>query len=149
MVSSFALMSNQKLSLAGGLYKQRAEHINHSSNIPLAIANVDRHRAASAAVLDAKINKNTMDMPNGEPNALIQTNIVFFMRPVTEQVSWDPPACVCAIYLRTEGERGDVNIDRDYYTLGSVDDSHVLASLLKPWLRELWDILMPEEMYDD
>ncbi|KAG2083569.1 uncharacterized protein F5147DRAFT_650240 [Suillus discolor] len=82
-------------------------------------------------------------------NFWVTRSIVFFTRPATEQVtrSWDPPA----VFLRTEGDRGDVNIDRDYYTLDSVDDSesHVLASLLKLWLRELWDALIPEEMYND
>lgn len=57
-------------------------------------------------------------------------------------------ACVCAVFLRTEGDRGDINIDRDYYTLDSVDDSHVLALLLKLWLHEICDVLMLEEMYN-
>ncbi|KAG2128032.1 uncharacterized protein EDB93DRAFT_1185435 [Suillus bovinus] len=42
-----------------------------------------------------------------------------------------------------------LRIDRGYYTLDSVDDPHVLASLLKLWLRELCDPLVPEEMYND
>lgn len=42
-----------------------------------------------------------------------------------------------------------LRIDRGYYTLESVDDPHVLASLLKLWLRELCDPLVPEEMYND
>ncbi|KAG1812552.1 uncharacterized protein BJ212DRAFT_1569642 [Suillus subaureus] len=42
-----------------------------------------------------------------------------------------------------------LRIDRGYYTLDSVDDPHVLASLLKLWLRELSDPLVPEEMYND
>ncbi|KAJ8596373.1 RhoGAP-domain-containing protein [Rhizopogon salebrosus TDB-379] len=42
-----------------------------------------------------------------------------------------------------------LRIDRGYYTLESVDDPHVLASLLKLWLRELSDPLVPEEMYNE
>ncbi|KAI0321217.1 hypothetical protein OF83DRAFT_1168648 [Amylostereum chailletii] len=42
-----------------------------------------------------------------------------------------------------------LRIDRGYYTLEGVDDPHVLASLLKLWLRELRDPLVPEEMYND
>lgn len=42
-----------------------------------------------------------------------------------------------------------LRIDRGYYTLDSVDDPHVLASLLKLWLRELCDPLVPDEMYND
>jgi hypothetical protein len=42
-----------------------------------------------------------------------------------------------------------LRIDRGYYTLDGVDDPHVLASLLKLWLRELCDPLVPEEMYND
>ncbi|KAG2112423.1 Rho GTPase activation protein [Suillus clintonianus] len=38
---------------------------------------------------------------------------------------------------------------RGYYTLDSVDDLHVLASLLKLWLCELCNLLVPEEMYND
>ncbi|KAF9230664.1 hypothetical protein BU15DRAFT_83336 [Melanogaster broomeanus] len=42
-----------------------------------------------------------------------------------------------------------LRIDRGYYTLENVDDPHVLASLLKLWLRELLDPLIPEELYND
>lgn len=42
-----------------------------------------------------------------------------------------------------------LRIDRGYYTLDGVDDPHVLASLLKLWLRELLDPLVPEELYND
>jgi Rho GTPase-activating protein 39 len=42
-----------------------------------------------------------------------------------------------------------LRIDKGYYTLEGVDDPHVLASLLKLWLRELQDPLVPEEMYND
>ncbi|KAF8638003.1 hypothetical protein AX16_010635 [Volvariella volvacea WC 439] len=42
-----------------------------------------------------------------------------------------------------------LRIDRGYYTLDSVDDPHVLASLMKLWLRELCDPLVPEEMYNE
>lgn len=42
-----------------------------------------------------------------------------------------------------------LRIDKGYYTLEGVDDPHVLASLLKLWLRELRDPLVPEEMYND
>ncbi|KIJ19117.1 hypothetical protein PAXINDRAFT_8468 [Paxillus involutus ATCC 200175] len=42
-----------------------------------------------------------------------------------------------------------LRIDRGYYTLENVDDPHVLASLLKLWLRELLDPLVPEELYND
>lgn len=42
-----------------------------------------------------------------------------------------------------------IRIDRGYYTLENVDDPHVLASLLKLWLRELMDPLVPEELYND
>lgn len=40
-------------------------------------------------------------------------------------------------------------IDRGYYTLDDVEDPHVLASLLKLWLRELCDPLVPEHLYDE
>ncbi|TFY56119.1 hypothetical protein EVG20_g9052 [Dentipellis fragilis] len=42
-----------------------------------------------------------------------------------------------------------LRIDKGYYNLEGVDDPHVLASLLKLWLRELCDPLVPEEMYND
>jgi hypothetical protein len=42
-----------------------------------------------------------------------------------------------------------LKIDRGYYTLESVDDPHVLASLFKLWLRDLCDPLIPNEMYND
>ncbi|KAI6157402.1 hypothetical protein BKA82DRAFT_1000603 [Pisolithus tinctorius] len=42
-----------------------------------------------------------------------------------------------------------LRIDRGYYTLENVDDPHVPASLLKLWLRELCDPLVPEELYND
>ncbi|KAI0331024.1 hypothetical protein GY45DRAFT_673978 [Cubamyces sp. BRFM 1775] len=42
-----------------------------------------------------------------------------------------------------------LRIDRGYYSLEGVDDPHVLASLLKLWLRELCDPLVPDELYND
>ena len=42
-----------------------------------------------------------------------------------------------------------VRIDRGHYTLTDFDDPHVLASLMKLWLRELSDPLVPEEMYNE
>ncbi|PCH43832.1 hypothetical protein WOLCODRAFT_138616 [Wolfiporia cocos MD-104 SS10] len=42
-----------------------------------------------------------------------------------------------------------LKIDKGYYSLDSVDDPHILASLLKLWLRELCDPLVPDEMYND
>ncbi|KAF7315281.1 Rho GTPase-activating protein 39 isoform 2 [Mycena indigotica] len=42
-----------------------------------------------------------------------------------------------------------LRIDKGYYTLDGVDDPHVLASLMKLWLRELCDPLVPEEMYNE
>ena len=42
-----------------------------------------------------------------------------------------------------------VRIDRGFYNLAGIDDPHVLASLMKLWLRELCDPLVPEEMYNE
>ncbi|KAJ3824642.1 hypothetical protein EV361DRAFT_949479 [Lentinula raphanica] len=42
-----------------------------------------------------------------------------------------------------------LRIDRGYYTLEGVDDPNVLASLMKLWLRELCEPLVPEEMYNE
>ncbi|KAF5385859.1 hypothetical protein D9615_002353 [Tricholomella constricta] len=42
-----------------------------------------------------------------------------------------------------------LRIDRGYYTTDGVNDPHVLASLMKLWLRELCDPLVPEEMYNE
>ena len=42
-----------------------------------------------------------------------------------------------------------LRIDKGYYSLDTVDDPHVLASLLKLWLRELCDPLVPDEMYNE
>lgn len=42
-----------------------------------------------------------------------------------------------------------LRIDKGYYTLDGVDDLHILASLLKPWMRELCEPLVPEEMYNE
>ena len=42
-----------------------------------------------------------------------------------------------------------VRIDRGYYNLEGIDDCHVPASLLKLWLRELEDPLIPESMYNE
>jgi len=42
-----------------------------------------------------------------------------------------------------------LRIDKGYYNLDGVDDPHVLASLLKLWLRELCDPLVPHELYND
>ncbi|KAJ6495627.1 hypothetical protein C8R47DRAFT_1115791 [Mycena vitilis] len=42
-----------------------------------------------------------------------------------------------------------LRIDKGYYTLDGVDDAHVLASLMKLWLRELCDPLVPDEMYNE
>jgi Rho GTPase-activating protein 39 len=40
-------------------------------------------------------------------------------------------------------------LDRGYYNLDGVDDPHTLASLMKLWLRELLDPLVPGEMYNE
>ncbi|KAG6812536.1 hypothetical protein H0H92_002305 [Tricholoma furcatifolium] len=42
-----------------------------------------------------------------------------------------------------------LRIDRGYYTTDGVNDPHVLASLMKLWLRELCDPLVPEELYNE
>ena len=42
-----------------------------------------------------------------------------------------------------------LRIDKGYYTLNGFDDPNILASLLKLWLRELADPLIPDEMYND
>ncbi|EJF57744.1 hypothetical protein DICSQDRAFT_157170 [Dichomitus squalens LYAD-421 SS1] len=42
-----------------------------------------------------------------------------------------------------------LRIDKGYYSLDTIDDPHVLASLLKLWLRELIDPLVPDELYND
>ncbi|KAJ7188538.1 hypothetical protein C8R46DRAFT_1157539 [Mycena filopes] len=42
-----------------------------------------------------------------------------------------------------------LRIDKGYYTLDGVDDPHCLASLMKLWLRELCDPLVPDEMYNE
>lgn len=42
-----------------------------------------------------------------------------------------------------------LRIDKGHYNLEGVEDPFVLASLMKLWLRELCDPLVPEEMYND
>ncbi|KAG8848131.1 hypothetical protein FRB91_011175 [Serendipita sp. 411] len=42
-----------------------------------------------------------------------------------------------------------LRIDRGFYNLDNIEDPHVPASLLKLWLRELQDPLIPDEMYND
>lgn len=56
--------------------------------------------------------------------------------------------------FRVPGENDVVSdlrlrIDRGFYNLDNIDDPHVPASLLKLWLRELQDPLIPDEMYND
>ncbi|KAH9485197.1 Rho GTPase-activating protein 39 [Psilocybe cubensis] len=56
--------------------------------------------------------------------------------------------------FRVPGDNDSVSalklrIDRGYYTLEGVDDPHVLASLMKLWLRELCDPLVPDELYNE
>jgi hypothetical protein len=41
-----------------------------------------------------------------------------------------------------------VRVDRGQYALGEIDDPHVPGSLLKMWLRELREPVVPHEMYD-
>lgn len=60
----------------------------------------------------------------------------------------------CEGIFRVPGDGDSVSelklrIDRGYYTLENVDDPHVPASLLKLWLRELLDPLVPDELYND
>ena len=59
----------------------------------------------------------------------------------------------CEGIFRVPGDGDGVSelklrIDKGYYTLEGVDDPNVLASLMKLWLRELCDPLVPEEMYN-
>ena len=42
-----------------------------------------------------------------------------------------------------------VRIDKGHYNLQGVDDPHVPASLLKMWLRELQEPIIPMEVYND
>ncbi|KZV97168.1 hypothetical protein EXIGLDRAFT_731444 [Exidia glandulosa HHB12029] len=42
-----------------------------------------------------------------------------------------------------------LRIDRGFYTLDGIDDPHVPASLLKLWLRELQEPLVPDELYNE
>ena len=42
-----------------------------------------------------------------------------------------------------------LRIEKGYYSLDGVDDPHILASLMKLWLRELCDPLVPDELYDE
>ncbi|KLO06857.1 Rho GTPase activation protein [Schizopora paradoxa] len=42
-----------------------------------------------------------------------------------------------------------IRIEQGFYNLEGVDDPHVPASLLKLWLRELADPLVPTELYND
>jgi len=51
-----------------------------------------------------------------------------------------PPATALAL---------DMRLDRRSYTLEGVNDLHISASLFKHWLRELVDLLIPPEIYND
>lgn len=42
-----------------------------------------------------------------------------------------------------------VRIDKGYYNLEGIEDCHVPAALLKLWLRELEEPLIPESMYNE
>lgn len=42
-----------------------------------------------------------------------------------------------------------VRIDKGHYNLTGIDDPHIPASLLKMWLRELQDPVIPMDMYND
>ncbi|KAH9920684.1 uncharacterized protein B0H18DRAFT_1095853 [Fomitopsis serialis] len=42
-----------------------------------------------------------------------------------------------------------LRIEKGYYSLDGIDDPHILASLVKLWLRELCDPLVPDELYDE
>lgn len=42
-----------------------------------------------------------------------------------------------------------LRIEKGYYSLDGVDDPHILGSLMKLWLRELCDPLVPDELYDE
>ncbi|ORX41049.1 hypothetical protein BD324DRAFT_575172 [Kockovaella imperatae] len=56
--------------------------------------------------------------------------------------------------FRVPGDNDSVSelksrMDRGHYVLSGIDDPHVTASLLKLWLRDLRDPVIPEDMYDD
>lgn len=56
--------------------------------------------------------------------------------------------------FRVPGDGDDISelklrIERGYYTLDGLEDAHALASLLKLWLRELLDPLVPDELYNE
>jgi hypothetical protein len=56
--------------------------------------------------------------------------------------------------FRVPGDNDSVSslklrIDKGYYTVDGVDDPNVLASLMKLWLRELSDPLVPDELYNE
>lgn len=58
----------------------------------------------------------------------------------------------CEGIFRVPGDADAVSelrlrIDKGVYALEGIDDPHVLASLLKLWLRELRDPVIPNEMY--